>query len=152
MENYFEERSTGALEELKRADHLLYVSLKYTRTKDVFLNIISRLISAFEISIQDLLKKANEKGMIKIIPITWKDKLELIPKIMGPSSKKYLKLYNKLKLIKNCQDIKAKEEFRKGVAIKVNLKKPITIKVDDLVNYYKQTQEFVDMVIKFIKK
>ena len=37
-----------AEKELKRVDHLIYVSLKYTRTVDVFKNIIKRLISTID--------------------------------------------------------------------------------------------------------
>ncbi len=35
-----------AKEEIKRADHLMYVSLKYTRTVDILKSIIERLINA----------------------------------------------------------------------------------------------------------
>ena len=36
----------NAKEELKRVDHLIFVSLKYTRTVDVLLNVINRIISS----------------------------------------------------------------------------------------------------------
>ena len=36
--------SLSRIEELKRVDHLVYVSLKYTRTVDVIRSIIDRLI------------------------------------------------------------------------------------------------------------
>ena len=37
----------NAKEELKRVDHLFYVSLKYTRTADMMRHLIERLINAF---------------------------------------------------------------------------------------------------------
>ena len=40
-----------AKEELKRADHLLYVTLKYTRTADVIKNTIHRLLNAIDYAI-----------------------------------------------------------------------------------------------------
>ena len=43
-----------AKEELKRADHLYYVSLKYTKTVDVIKSIIERLINAFDFTIDSL--------------------------------------------------------------------------------------------------
>ena len=47
-----------AKEELKRIDHLIYVTLKYTRTVDVFLSIIERMINSYEFIIDVLLKIA----------------------------------------------------------------------------------------------
>lgn len=41
------EAITNAVEELKRVDHLIYVSLKYTRTVDVIRSVINRLIESY---------------------------------------------------------------------------------------------------------
>ena len=48
--------------ELKRADHMLYISLKYTRTCDVMQNIIKRLIAAFDFGIEAMLDDLNNKN------------------------------------------------------------------------------------------
>ena len=42
------EKLEEAFEELKRVDHLIYVSLKYTRTTDVLKNVIDRMITTAE--------------------------------------------------------------------------------------------------------
>ena len=47
--------------EVKRVDHLIYVSLKYTRTVDVLRNVTERIINAFEIGIEGLLKKVEKR-------------------------------------------------------------------------------------------
>ena len=47
--------------ELKRADHLFYVSLKYTRTVDVIRSMIQRLLNAFDISFEALLEKTKKR-------------------------------------------------------------------------------------------
>lgn len=60
MEELFEE----AASEFKRADHLFYVSLKYSRTGDVLMSLIDRLISCIDKSM-DVLFKLKE---IKEIP------------------------------------------------------------------------------------
>ena len=62
MTDYLEDR---AQDELKRVDHLIYVSLKYTRTCDVMLNAMKRMISAFELGMNDLLYHYQEKKKIK---------------------------------------------------------------------------------------
>ena len=54
-----------AREELKRVDHLIFVSLKYTRTVDVILNVVQRMIDAYDFAIDALLKYAQEKGLIE---------------------------------------------------------------------------------------
>ena len=38
------ENLENAKEELKRIDHLIYVTLKYTRTVDVLLSVVERMI------------------------------------------------------------------------------------------------------------
>ena len=35
----------NAKEELKRIDHLIYVTLKYTRTVDVLLSVVERMVN-----------------------------------------------------------------------------------------------------------
>ena len=37
-----------AREELKRLEHIIYVSLKYTRTVDVILNALKRMVSTYD--------------------------------------------------------------------------------------------------------
>ena len=39
---------SDAVEEIKRVDHLVFVSLKYTRTVDVIKSVVDRIISALD--------------------------------------------------------------------------------------------------------
>ncbi|PIN79748.1 hypothetical protein COV16_02560, partial [Candidatus Woesearchaeota archaeon CG10_big_fil_rev_8_21_14_0_10_34_8] len=55
-------------EELKRVDHLIYVSLKYTRTVDVIKSIVERLINAYDFLMQAILEKAEEENKITEVP------------------------------------------------------------------------------------
>ena len=48
-------------EEMKRAEHLIYVSLKYTRTVDIMKHIIDRMINASDCIIETLFKYAKKK-------------------------------------------------------------------------------------------
>ena len=57
-----------AKEELKRVDHLIYVSLKYTRTVDVLLSVVDRMINAYGFAIDSLLKIAKENKKIENMP------------------------------------------------------------------------------------
>ena len=48
-----------AREELKRLEHIIYVSLKYTRTVDVIINALNRLVEVYNLIIEALLEKAK---------------------------------------------------------------------------------------------
>ena len=56
------------IQEKISADHLLYVSLKYTKTCDVILNLILRWRKMIETAIDELLKHAKKKKKISSIP------------------------------------------------------------------------------------
>jgi len=55
-------------EEMKRVDHLIYVSLKYTRTVDIMKHIIERLVNACDNLFELLLAYLKQKKKIKEIP------------------------------------------------------------------------------------
>ena len=55
-------------DEFKRADHLLFVSLKYTKTTDVIKNVIERWKSTIDLCIETLLMRAKRMKKIKEIP------------------------------------------------------------------------------------
>lgn len=57
-----------AVEELKRVNHLVYVSLKYTRTVDVLLNIINRMVDGYTEMWGALLQKLVYEGKIEEVP------------------------------------------------------------------------------------
>ena len=60
------------------ADHLLYVSLKYTKTCDVILNLIYRWRIMIERSIDAMLKHAKKKKLIKSFPDNPIGKIEIM--------------------------------------------------------------------------
>ena len=133
----------NAREELKRADHLIYVSLKYTRTCDIIMNTVKRLIESFEYTMTSLLDKLKEKKKVKIIPDLGVNKAELLEKI-DKKYKNYMKLYLLLKKIESCR-FEGREEYRKHVTMIVHMdKKVMEVDVPTLEDYYAKTKEFVD--------
>ena len=56
------------IQEKISADHLMYVSLKYTKTADVILNLIKRWTSMIEESMNALLAKAKKQKKLATIP------------------------------------------------------------------------------------
>ena len=70
----------NAREELKRIDHLIYVTLKYTRTVDVIKNVIERLINVFDCIIGALLKKLINEGKLENMPPSVAARIETVKK------------------------------------------------------------------------
>ena len=96
-----EEAFRNAVEELKRVDHLIYVSLKYTRTVDVIKNTINRIINCFDFGMESLLLYAKEKKIIGDIPPIPALKCELLEKVFKNNKEllDYLKFYLELRKI-----------------------------------------------------
>lgn len=134
-------------EELKRADHLVYVSLKYTRTTDIMMNSIKRMIAAYELAIFNYLDFERKNKKIDCIPLSKKERAFLIKKIIGGAITKYMMLYALLKKIDKAE-YTATEEFRKNVTLKTKTARPIEVKVVNLYEYLDKTKEFV----LFLKK
>ncbi|MBU0460280.1 MAG: hypothetical protein KKH52_02145 [Nanoarchaeota archaeon] len=63
-----DENLEEAHEELKRLEHILYVSLKYTRTVDVLINALKRLLNIYDLIIEAFLEKAKAEDLIKVLP------------------------------------------------------------------------------------
>lgn len=133
-------------EELKRADHLVFVSLKYTRTCDVMRNAIKRFVNAYEMAITEYLEYEKKKRKISEVPVSIKEKVDLIKELLQNKIKKHLVLYNTLKKIEKAEHCDI-DEFRKNVTLRTEGPKPIEVKMDTLGQYLESTKEFV----KFLK-
>jgi len=70
------------IKEKTSADHLMYVSLKYTKTCDVMLNLLARWKSLIEISFDSILEKGCENGSVPHMPATPKERIEFIKSIL----------------------------------------------------------------------
>ena len=70
--------------ELQRADHMIYVTLKYTRTGDVIKNIVERLVGSMNYTITDMLEYAKSKNKLKEVPTSDIAKLELLNTVLKP--------------------------------------------------------------------
>lgn len=134
-----------AKEELKRADHLVFVTLKYTRTCDVIKNTIKRLISAYEFSIEEALEYLKQKKKISVIPVSVKAKVELFSKHYR-KFKEYTQLYYLLRTIDRTE-YNTCEEYRKNVTLITKIEgKEYRIDITVLTSYFEKTKEFVSLV------
>jgi len=138
----------NALEELKRADHLIYVSLKYTRTVDVIKSIVERLLNAYHFGIESLLLFSKKKGKL--------DEISKIPRVRADILKKiypdddllndFMELYIILRKINKAEYEKARE-FRRHVTMTAYLEDTeVEIDIDIITDYFSRTKEFIEYV------
>ncbi len=142
-----------AEEELKRADHLVYVTLKYTRTCDVILNIIKRLISAYNSITDEALEYAKKKRKIKEIPFRYEEKIELLQKICKVYGiKSYFTLYSLMIEIEEAR-FSTREEFRKNVTLISHLdNRTFDVNMLTVFDFYEKTKEFVKIIRTWMEK
>ncbi|MFH1591388.1 MAG: hypothetical protein ABIC95_05680 [archaeon] len=147
MREYYE----NAMEEFKRADHLMYVSLKYTRTCDVFKSIIERLIDTFDDVMEGLLEKAKEDAKIFDIPPSPKLRTEEIKRIYS-EDEIIVDMTNFYLLLRRLDraDFTRKSEFRRHVTmtcamdngeiheITIDKIEEYFIKSKDILQYFKE--------------
>ena len=143
----------NAKDELKRVDHLFYVSLKYTRTADMMRHMIDRLINALSFGIESLLKYAKENKKISTIPNNPKMRCDLLLKTFPEEEfRNYINLYLMLRKIIRCEYSK-REEYRRHVTMICVMDKGevIEINIDVLKEHYYAARAFVDCVSRIIE-
>ena len=144
-----------AIEELKRVDHLYWVSLKYTRTVDVIKNVIERLINCIGFGLESLLKYAKEKKLITTIPTNAGLRCDLLKKTFPDNAEliDYINFYLMLRKLSKSEYTK-KEEFRRHVTMIATIDKGeiINVDIDVLKEYYEKTRGFIGLVKRIINE
>ena len=128
------------------ADHLMYVSMKYTKTCDVMINLLKRWKIMMDYAFDGLLEIAKKKKKIKKIPTAPKLKLDLIKEIFKKEEDimDAVKEYEMFKLIETLKKTKA-GEFRKGVCLTVLYRgEEIRIDLDKLKEYVEILERFIN--------
>ena len=142
-----------AREELKRVDHLIYVSLKYTRTVDVFLNAINRMIEAYTCMLDTLLKKAVEDKKINEVPLSPIEKGNAVKKLYPDDEQvtDNVELYFLLRKLHRSQNPSREQEFRRHVTMRTAIDgREEIVNIDILTNYYHFQKEFFKKIEKMI--
>jgi len=127
------------------ADHLLYVSLKYTKTCDVIINLLSRWKNMIEKGMDKLVEKAKKEKKWKPTPDAPRAKQVQLKQIYinKPEISETLKLYELFRDLDKCDKIR-ENEFRKGVNLKVIYRnETININLDKLKEYAAILEKFI---------
>jgi len=140
----------NATKELKRADHSIAVSLKYTRTVDVLKSIIERLINTINLGFDALLTMAKEEGKIEEVPTVPRIKVSMVRD-----------LYSDHEIITDFCDFffvmrkvsKAKfdrtQEYRRHVTMTAHLEdgESVQVTIDIITDYFARTKEFLNEIL-----
>lgn len=143
-----EEAYDAAKAELRRAEHLIYVSLKYTRTVDVIKSIVERLINSVDQAAICLLKYKDIRDISRIPKI----RIEQVKKEFEKDSKltNYFDLYFLFRQIDRATFDRTLE-YRRHVTMTAFLDdKEIEITIDIIEDYYSKTKEFLAYVENLI--
>ncbi|HIG94426.1 MAG: hypothetical protein QT05_C0009G0016 [archaeon GW2011_AR13] len=140
------------IQEKISADHLLYVSLKYTKTCDVIINLIFRWRRMIDVSIDALLEKAHEKKKISEVSTNPVGKIEQIKKLFK-DDKNFLEVIEMYEMFKKIDELRKERigEFRKNVALRVMYRgKEININLEQLKIYADNLEKFISTTKQFL--
>src|SRR3989338_2952178 len=133
-----------AREELKRADHIIYVSLKYTRTVDVIKNLVERLINCLDFVIGRLLDHAVEQKLIAERLDNPGLKVSLLRKAYGERFSELGALYLHLRKISRAE-YKKSSEYRRHVTMTATIDEgTFMIDIDKSKELYMKVKQFVE--------
>lgn len=127
------------------ADHLLYVSLKYTKTCDVIINLLLRWKIMIEMAMEMLVEGAKKEKKWRPIPDAPRAKLVQLKRIYANDNlvSEVLECYELFRDIEGLEKVR-ECEFRKGVNLKVRYKgQEININLDKLKEYSELLERFI---------
>jgi len=140
------------IQEKISADHLLYVSLKYTKTCDVMVNLILRWKKMIDTSIESILKHAKKKKKISSIAASPLGKIEQIQNLFI-RDKNLLEVIEMYEMFRKIEELRKERigEFRKNVTLRVFYRgKEININLEQLKEYAEKLEKFISTTKQFL--
>ncbi|MBI4441627.1 hypothetical protein HY639_05650 [Candidatus Woesearchaeota archaeon] len=139
-----------ANEELKRVDHLIYVSLKYTRTVDVIRSIVQRMITALEYMLDAHLAQAVNAKKIRAVPGFPVEKCRVLKELHPHDAvmQEMVDFYLYLRKLIRAEFISS-QEFRRHVTMTVSMKEevPIDINIDKINEFYDKIKQYYEHTV-----
>ncbi len=147
-----EETIEEIIQEKISADHLLYVSLKYTKTCDVIINLLLRWRKMIERGIMGVLKHAKKRKKISSVPTNPVGQIETIRKLFKKDAN-FQQVLDMYEMFRKIEELRKERigEFRKNVTLKVfYLGEEISINLDMLKNYAEKLEKFISTTKQFL--
>jgi len=142
------------IQEKISADHLLYVSLKYTKTCDVIKNLLIRWRKMIETAIEQILKHAKKKKKIKSIPATPIGKIQEV-KTLFKKDRNFQDTIEFYEMTRKLDELRQERigEFRKNVCLKIFYKgEEINVNLEQLKIYADMLEKFISTTKQFLLK
>jgi hypothetical protein len=147
------ERLEEAVNELKRADHMIFVSLKYTRTVDVIKNILERLITCFDATFDYIVEYLKDSKKIEAVPATRSKKIDVLREYFKSNGdfQEFIDFYLSLRKI-NKAEFTRRQEFRRHVTMSALLEdgRITELNIDVIHDYYLKTKAFIDLAVAIV--
>jgi len=147
-----EESLQLAMQELRRADHSIAVSLKYTRTVDVIKSIIERLINTISFTLDALVEFAKVQKKISEVSALPKVKVDQV-KMLYASDRAitdFCDFYLMLRRIDKAKFARA-QEYRRHVTMTALLDDgKVEITIDIVSDYFEKTKDFLNYSSRLI--
>ena len=140
------------IQEKISADHLLYVSLKYTKTCDVITNLLLRWRKMIETCINQLLKKAQKTKKIPQVSENAMGKITQIKELFE-KDKEFIEVIDFFMMLRKLENLNCERigEFRKNVALKIQFRgKEINVNLEQLKIYAAMIEKFVNTTKKYL--
>ncbi len=140
------------IQEKISADHLLYVSLKYTKTCDVIVNLLFRWKRMIETAINKILEHAKKRKKIASISTNPLGQIEQIKKLFK-KDKNFLEVIELYNMFRKVKELKTERigEFRKNVNLRVFYQgKEINIDLEKLKEYANMLERFISSTKQFL--
>lgn len=140
------------IQEKISADHLLYVSLKYTKTCDVIKNLILRWRKMIETAIEEILKHAKKRKKVSSISSNPLGKIEEIRKLFKKEAN-FLEVLDMYEMFRKIDELRTERigEFRKNVALKIFYQgKEINVDLEKLKEYAEKLEKFISATKQFL--
>ncbi len=138
----------NVVQEMKRIDHIIFVTLKYTRTVDVLKSIILRMIAAFDYMIDLILEMYKKKGELDSVPTSPGLKVDQLRKLSEDDKiTEMLDFYLTLRRVSR-SEYETINEYKRHVGMVVQNPdgSEITINIDNVTEYYYSIKEYLDYV------
>ncbi len=140
------------IQEKISADHLLYVSLKYTKTCDVIVNLLLRWAKMIETSLNEILKVAKKKKKISSVPSSPLEKIDKARELFK-KDKEFMEVIEMYEMFRKIRELRTERigEFRKNVTLKVFYRgEEISINLEKLKFYAEKLEKFISNVKQFL--
>ena len=127
------------------ADHLLYVSLKYTKTCDVIINLLLKWKILIELGMERLIEKAKKAKKWKPVSDAPRAQFMQLMQIYKnePIVTEVFAIYELFRDIGQLEKVR-ESEFRKGVNLKVTYREQIVnVNLDKLKEYAQIVEKFI---------